>query len=226
MTLSCKCRAWPIFGERRRVGRLSVLSAYDGDIVDLALSASDTNAPFRLVLNFSQFEYAACMWGLMPGSITDETSPFNECSHAYLAAVKKELLDMRTMPAEAKRANELVSRIDEEMVLSGMVLIGCQFSNETFNTAEMIFPNWFNVPSHIPHPECACLVRISDRFGRRDLGRRQGVQKAYQARADARSRSCPDLGTPNYLAASRFPGSGEFARPELSFQNAALSLRC
>ena len=34
-------------------------------------------------LNLQSF---ACLWGIVPGSITDEESPFNECAHAYLAA--------------------------------------------------------------------------------------------------------------------------------------------
>jgi hypothetical protein len=34
-------------------------------------------------LNLQSF---ACLWGVAPGSITDEESPFNECAHAYLAA--------------------------------------------------------------------------------------------------------------------------------------------
>lgn len=140
-------------------GEMAVISAHYGDIVDLAQSASDTDEPFRRVLNFSRIEYAACLWGLMPGSDTDEASPFNECSHAYLAAVKMVLLDMRTMPAEKERAGELVSRIDEEMVLRGLALIGCQFSNEAFNTAEMIWPNWRDVPWHVPSA-LACLAAL------------------------------------------------------------------
>ena len=30
-------------------------------------------------LNLQSF---ACLWGIAPGSITDEDSPFNECAHA------------------------------------------------------------------------------------------------------------------------------------------------
>jgi hypothetical protein len=131
-------------------GEMAVISEYDSEIMDLASSASDPDEPFRRVLNFARIEYAACMWELVPGSIVDESSPFNECSHAYLAGVKQVLLIMRTMPAEAKRADAIVSRIDAEMTLSGMALIGCQFSNETFNTADMISPNWSDVPAHPP----------------------------------------------------------------------------
>lgn len=131
-------------------GEMAVLSGYSSRIVALAQSAGDTNEPFRRVLNYSQIEYAACMWGMMPGSVTDETSPFNECSHAYLAAVKLVLFDMRAMAAEADRANGLISEIDRDMVLNGMAFIVCQFSNEAFNTADYIFPNWLDVPFHGP----------------------------------------------------------------------------
>lgn len=131
-------------------GEMAILSAYSGRIVALAQAAEDTNEPFRRVLNYSQIEHAACMWGLMPGSVTDEASPFNECSHAYLAAVKLVLFDMRSMSAEAARANDLVSAIDKDMVLGGMALIVCEFSNETFNTADYVFPNWLDVPFHAP----------------------------------------------------------------------------
>ena len=40
-------------------------------------------------LNLQSF---ACLWGIVPGAITDEDSPFNECAHAYLAAGRALLL--------------------------------------------------------------------------------------------------------------------------------------
>ncbi|MDE1994690.1 MAG: hypothetical protein KGI75_19455 [Rhizobiaceae bacterium] len=131
-------------------GEMAIIASHQRNIMNLALSALDTNEEFRRVLNFSQLQNTVCMWGVMPGSISDETSPFNECSHAYLAAVKMVLLQMRTMPAEAKRAEQLVSQIDEEMVLNGMALISCQFSAETFNSADVISPNWLDIPAHGP----------------------------------------------------------------------------
>lgn len=131
-------------------GEMAILSAYSSQIVSLAQLAGDTNEPFRRVLNYSQIEFAACMWGMMPGSVTDEASPFNECSYAYLAAVKLVLFDMRSMRDEADRANALISEIDREMVLNEMALIACQFNNETFNTADYVFPSWSEVPFHGP----------------------------------------------------------------------------
>ena len=43
-------------------------------------------------LNLQSF---ACLWGGVPGSIADEESPFNECAHAYLAAGRALLLQLR-----------------------------------------------------------------------------------------------------------------------------------
>jgi hypothetical protein len=46
-------------------------------------------------LNLQSF---ACLWGVVPGSVTDEESPFNECAHAYLAAGRALLLQLAHEP--------------------------------------------------------------------------------------------------------------------------------
>lgn len=76
------------------------MSDYRSGIIDLASRAVDTNEPFRRMLNYAEIQYSYCLWGRMPGSVTDEESPFNECAHAYLAATKAVLLSMREMPRE------------------------------------------------------------------------------------------------------------------------------
>lgn len=131
-------------------GEMAILAPYQREIITLALSAYDTHEPFRRMLSFAEIQHLACLWSMMPGAVTDEASPFNECSHASLAAAKAVLLAMRDMPQERQRANDIVSRIDSEMALSGMALIACQFSSETFNTAEVISPQWTSVASHPP----------------------------------------------------------------------------
>jgi hypothetical protein len=131
-------------------GEMAVLAPYHRAVLDLARSAADTNEPFRRMLNFAEIQYAYCLWGTMPGGVTDEESPFNECSHAYLAATKSVLLKMRDMPREAALAGTLVSRIDTEMALNSMSLIRCQYSGETFNTADIIKPRWTSIPFHAP----------------------------------------------------------------------------
>ncbi|OWV92538.1 hypothetical protein ATY81_24345 [Rhizobium sp. R72] len=129
-------------------GEMIMIAEYRDRIIDLAARATDTNEPFRRVLNYAQIQHAYCFWGKMPGSVTDEGSPFNECSHAYLAATKAVLLSMRGMGGEAAEAEAIVSAIDAGMVLRGLALITCQFSGEAFNTADIVHPAWRDVPLH------------------------------------------------------------------------------
>jgi hypothetical protein len=141
-------------------GEMAIIAPYQRQIINLALSAYDTHEPFRRVLNFAEIQYTACLWGMMPSGVTDEASPFNECSHAYLAAAKAVLLAMRDMPQEKIRASAIVSRIDSDMALSGLSLITCQFSGEMFNTAEVISPEWTAVPAHAPSAVAFALLLV------------------------------------------------------------------
>lgn len=129
-------------------GEMAVISDYRGRIVDLASRAVDTNEPFRRALNYAEIQYSYCLWGQMPGSVTDEESPFNECAHAYLAAAKVVLLSMREMPREAAAADEIISAVDADMVRRSLALITCRFSSEAFNTADVVKPRWSKVPFH------------------------------------------------------------------------------
>jgi hypothetical protein len=129
-------------------GEMIMVSDYRDRIIGLASSATDTDEPFRRVLNYAQIQYAYCLWGKVPGAVTDETSPFNECSHAYLAATKAVLLLMREMPHEKVAAGEIVSSIDAGMVQRGLALITCAFSGEAFSTADVVRPHWSDVPTH------------------------------------------------------------------------------
>lgn len=131
-------------------GELVVLSAYRGEILGLARSVVDTDPDFRRLMNYAAIEFSYCGWGLAPGAIGDEASPFNECSHAYLSAERALLLHMRGMPSVAEKAGELASRIDAAMVLNGASLIGCVYSGEGFNTADFVTPHWENVWTHGP----------------------------------------------------------------------------
>lgn len=129
-------------------GEMAVISDYRSRIMDLASTAADTSEPFRRVLNYAEIQYSYCLWGRMPGSVTDEESPFNECAHAYLAATKAVLLAMRDMPQEAVVAGEIASAVDVDMVRRGLSLVTCRFSGEGFNTADVVRPRWSEIPLH------------------------------------------------------------------------------
>src|SRR6185369_6380336 len=92
-------------------GQMAVIAQYRREILALAdgqIARSDDTF-FRL-RNYVDLQYLYCAWGLVPGSVTDEASPFNECSHAYLSGVRALLLYMRTMPGDQSAVHALVDR--------------------------------------------------------------------------------------------------------------------
>ncbi len=95
-------------------------------------------------LNLQSF---ACLWGIVPGSITDEESPFNECGHAYLAAGRALLLQLAHEPgAGHKSIDAPISKIEVEMLADGASLNLCRYSDKPFNTNEIIWPHWSMAP--------------------------------------------------------------------------------
>jgi hypothetical protein len=99
-------------------------------------------------LNLQTF---ACLWGIVPGAITDENSPFNECAHAYLAAGRALLLQLAHEPdADHKSIDALISKIEVEMLAEGASMNLCRYSDEPFNTNEIIWPHWGMAPFHAP----------------------------------------------------------------------------
>ncbi|WP_296744555.1 hypothetical protein [Mesorhizobium sp.] len=131
-------------------GQMAVIARYRGAIVDLAQQQTQTDPTFRRLYNHGNLQYTYCLWGMMPGSLGDEQSPFNECSHAYLATAKALLTYMATMPSAEREAKALISDIDAEMVRTGASWILCQFSGETFSTGEIIEPRWQDMFFHLP----------------------------------------------------------------------------
>jgi hypothetical protein len=110
-------------------------------------------------LNLQSF---ACLWGWVPGSILDEESPFNECAHAYLAAGRALLLQLRDAPGvDHKAVDALIGKIEVEMLVNGASLTLCRYSDEPFNTNDIIFPRWREIPTHPPTAACAALVLVA-----------------------------------------------------------------
>ena len=131
-------------------GEMAIVAQYRSRILALAGQVKQTDPTFRILLNFSAIQYSYCLWGVAPGAISDEESPFNECAHAYLSAAKALLFHIRSMPGMADKADPLISEIDAEVVRKGAAFIGCQYSGESFNTANFIRPHWENLTRHRP----------------------------------------------------------------------------
>ena len=69
-------------------GQMAVIARYRSSILDLTSKQTPTDPVMRRLESYIDLQFFACAWGIVPGSIIDEESPFNECSHAYLAAVR------------------------------------------------------------------------------------------------------------------------------------------
>ena len=141
-------------------GEMAIIQRHQSDIFALAEQSRAVDHDFLTIVRYGRLQYADCLWGLVPTSISDEASPFNECSHAYLAAAKEVLLRMRAMPDVASRAGEIASRVSYEAALEGAAFIGCVYSGEGFNTADLVRPQWHDVPLHVP-----TMLALAGAFG-------------------------------------------------------------
>ena len=132
-------------------GQMAIIAAHKAAILDLAERQMPTDPTMRRLESFINLQFFACMWGILPGSLRDENSPFNECTHAYLAATRALLLHLQEMTGGDRAAvRALTTRIEQEMSDDGASLVICRYSDEPFNTAELIGPHWSRIPYHLP----------------------------------------------------------------------------
>jgi hypothetical protein len=123
-------------------GQMAVIASNKAAILDLADRQLHSDSTVKRLLNFVNIQFSVCLWGLVPGSLTDEGSPFNECTHAYLAATKALLMQMQISTSDAKPVSALAEKIELEMLSDSASLVLCRYSGEPFNTAEIVYPNW------------------------------------------------------------------------------------
>lgn len=128
-------------------GQMAVIARYRRDILGFAARQPNPDMGFQRILNYANIQFSYCLWGLMPGSLSDEESPFNECSHAYLSAASQLLLRMRDMPRPQPQLMALADRIELDMIEGGSSLVLCRYSQESFDTANVIRPDWKAVVS-------------------------------------------------------------------------------
>lgn len=96
-------------------GEMQIVAKYRTRILDLAERQPVTDPTLRRLSGFVSLQYFACFRGLVPGSLSDEASPFNECSHAYLAGTRALLAHMTAMPGDQSAAKALQERIGAEI---------------------------------------------------------------------------------------------------------------
>jgi hypothetical protein len=131
-------------------GQMTVIADHRREIETLATWVAPHDATVDKLLGFSRAQSARCLWGMMPRSIDDEASPFNQCSHAYLAADRELLLRAAQLPYWNKMATDLRDQVEEEMVQQGSSLVLCLFSATSFNTASLVNPDFHDFLLHVP----------------------------------------------------------------------------
>lgn len=161
-------------------GQMPIIAGHTREILALADRQFDPDPDFQRVLNYAKIQRAFCLWGLVPGSISDEASPFNACSHAYLAASRDLLLRMVATGRDS-RAADLAERINYQMMLSSTALDLCSYSATPYDTASTVRPIWSDVPRHTASltsllAVAALLAGVVALF-ERVTGRRRGAER-------------------------------------------------
>ena len=131
-------------------GEMSVIARYRAEILDLAARQPRTDPTLRRLIGFVSLQHFACFWGLVPGSLADETSPFNECSHAYVAGTRALLAHMVAMPGDQSAAIALEARIEAQLASDPAAGLLCSNSSEAFDSGIVIGPDWQLAPTHLP----------------------------------------------------------------------------
>jgi hypothetical protein len=131
-------------------GEILVIAKYRSLILDLAARQPVTDPTLRRLAGFVSLQYFACFRGLVPGSLSDESSPFNECSHAYLAGTRALLAHMVEMPGDQSAAKALQDHIATELASEPAFGALCSNSQELFDSGIIVGPDWAMLPAHSP----------------------------------------------------------------------------
>ncbi|MFY9877607.1 MAG: hypothetical protein WAL20_18500 [Rhodomicrobium sp.] len=131
-------------------GEMLLIAKYRTLILDLAARQPVTDPALRRLEGFVSLQYFTCFRGLVPGSLSDESSPFNECSHAYLAGTRALLAHIVQMPGDQSAAKALQERINAEIASDPAFGAFCSNSQEVFDSATIVTPDWTMLPAHLP----------------------------------------------------------------------------
>ncbi|RUP10429.1 hypothetical protein [Hyphomicrobium sp.] len=125
--------------------QLRVMDRYKESIVALAAREIRPDVGTRTLYNFVNLQFAYCLWGLVPGALTNEDNPFNGCAHAYLAGSKALLEQLQRSSSDPADANQLAARIQSDMQREETGALICRNGVHTLNTAEIVFPEWSGI---------------------------------------------------------------------------------
>lgn len=156
--------------------QLRVVDRHKDAILHLAQRQISPDLKTRTLLNFANVQFSYCLWGLVPGSLTDEANPFNGCSHAYLAGSKALLDHLQRSSDDPGRAHELAGRVQADMVREHSVGQICSNGVAPLNTAEIVFPEWSGIAFN-PLLALLALIAFFTLTGLLVVGRMTGGRK-------------------------------------------------
>lgn len=162
-------------------GQMAVIDRHRAEILSRAARHYPPDETLRRLTNYAAIQRAWCLWGLMPGTVSDEASPFNICAHAYLAATRDALLRLDLLRPDDRAVSALVYRVDHDMIAEGSALALCQYSADGFSTALLIRPDWQNLPGHLPSLAALALICAGAAGGIAALSRRPVSRSARQS---------------------------------------------
>jgi hypothetical protein len=126
-------------------GEMALIDEHLQEIVSLAKVQTASAGPARRLLNYYNVQLAYCFWGLAPGGVLREESPFNPCAHAYLAAAKALLLVMAQEPSSQRPAADILARLEQRRQAMPEAGAICSSSDEGFNTSAIVRPAFSEV---------------------------------------------------------------------------------
>ena len=131
-------------------GATPILASYRAEIMKLAERRATTDPTLRRLQGFVSLQYFACWRGLVPGSLTDEDSPFNACAHAYVAGARALLDHMAAISGDQDDAKALQARIADDLARDPGAGAICSNSGETFDSGDVVWPDWSLALTHRP----------------------------------------------------------------------------
>lgn len=113
----------------------------------VALAATVEDATLAELSNYVKAQHRACLFGIMPASMSDQLSPFHTCTHATLAGTQAMLERLKQLMPNAPELQALNAKVEASLLEAGGLSL-CLNSDQRFNTAQVIGPNWPDVPNH------------------------------------------------------------------------------
>jgi hypothetical protein len=130
-------------------GQMVALNDNRAAIVALAQQVAPDDSIATQLRGYISQQRAACLWGIMPLSIADTESPFHLCMHGYLAGTKALLMRMQDVAGTNAAVQALAEKVNLAILYDGGGgLALCLNSDTAFHTADIIRPQWADVPRH------------------------------------------------------------------------------